>query len=400
MNIVLVNPIGSTIDVSLRTLARPRIASLVDDGRTLRETNIVELGSALAALGHHVTVVLASPHLAGREHVLSSRLRVVPVEVFLSVPFHPAMLPMTPSLLSHPSLSDAEVIQASEFHQPSTFLAAVASRERQIPLFVWQEAFRHMRPPGAWYESIYETIAGRYVRDATRRHIPRTTMARDYLRTLGVKDEHIGSWIPTGIDTSVFAPRPSHYLPEDFGWAYDDRILLVVARLHSSKGVDIALRTMSHLLRKASDVRLIVRGSGPELVKLRQLAIKLKILDAVRIVGRLSRDEMVSLYNLAHVVVCTSRNDLLPFALMEAGACGRPVVAADVGAIRDIVVDRDTGLVVGRDERALGEAILTLLGDEKLHEELGLGARRRVEQHFDVHRVAARLFGVYTGADA
>src|SRR6266568_7284664 len=73
--------------------------------------------SELSKRGHRVTVFFGDMYLDGREHDLGDRLRVVPLPTRLRTPFHPGLVPVTPDLLRHPALREADVIQASEFHQ-------------------------------------------------------------------------------------------------------------------------------------------------------------------------------------------------------------------------------------------------------------------------------------------
>ncbi len=399
MNIVLVDPIAVTPAITPGSIVKPRVPSLCKDSQLLRETNLVELGAAFADLGHSATVVLGDLYLDGQSWDLSPRLRVVPVNTFMRSPFHPALLPMTPALVGHTALRDADIIQSGEFHQPSTFFACMAAREAGIPVVVWQETIAPMQFPGSWYQFVYEKTTGRYVRAAARRYVPRTTKARAYLRELRIRESDITLWIPTGIDLTTFRPTQTDISPEDFGWEEGDKVLLLIARLHHSKAVDRALHILGGILRKDSEVRLIVRGSGPEHHYLRKLATELGIRDEVRVVGRLSREDMVHLYNLADVVLCTSRNDLLPFTLIEASACGRPCVTADVGAVQDIVIDGMTGLVVGEPTtEAFGTAVLSLLRDDDLSTRYGTEARKRMEKFFSLPKVAERLLEVYRGA--
>ena len=107
----------------------------------------------------------------------------------------------------------------------------------------------------------------------------------------------------------------------------------------------------------------------------------------------------VDLYNLAKVVLCTSRSDLLPFALLEASACGQPVVATDVGAVADIVENGHTGsLVPVRDEDGFCRAVEMMLNDEERRLQCGRAARARAEACFDVRLTAKRLVEVYHAA--
>jgi hypothetical protein len=100
----------------------------------------------------------------------------------------------------------------------------------------------------------------------------------------------------------------------------------------------------------------------------------------------LSRPDLLRLIGRSYLTVLPIRWDE-PFGLvaLEAMACGRPVVAYDSGALPEIVVDGETGLLVPRgDRRALAEAVRSLLRDEERAKRMGAAGRRRVEEHFTV----------------
>lgn len=396
MDITIINPIGATPDIAASSMLRPAAPPTPPSTDTLREVNIVELGAAIADMGHRVTIIMGGPFLGNRSWSLAPNLSVVPMHTLMPFPFHPGVLPMTPEVMHLPAVCDADVIQSGEFHQPSTFFAAKASLERGIPLVVWQETFLPMRFPVSLYQRWFEQTVGRKVRAAASRCVPRTSKARQYLESLGIPEDAIPAWIPTGVDVTRFVPRASTLSPADFGWDERCLVLLLVARLHPDKGVDDALRLLARLLKTQTDVRLLVRGSGPQEAELKRLAQELGIPEFVRFLPRRSRAEMVELYNLASVVLSTSRADLLPFSLMEASACGRPVVARDVGAVTDIVVDGQTGRVVSPGDFAqLADCVANLLDDGAKRAAFGRASRERAERHFDLRITARRLVEVY-----
>ncbi len=399
MDITILNPVAATPSITAASFLRPQVPRVAPSPAALREVNIVELGEALTELGHHVRVVLGSPYLGERPVLLSERLSVSPVHTVMPIPFHPGLFPMTPELLRHPALHDVDVVQSSEFHQPSTFFAAEACAEGNAPLVVWQETFGPMRFPGSLYQRCFEATLGGRVRAATSKFVPRTSKARAYLQALGVREEAIPHRVPTGIDTGAFAPRATTLSPRMYGWADGCDVLLLVARLDSSKGVDVALRLLDRLLPSVPTARLLVRGSGPEEANLRQLVEDLHLGPFVRFLPRMTRAEMVDLYNLATIILSTSRTDLLPFSLIEASACGRPIVAMDVGAVTDIVIDGETGLVVpaGREDVLLA-TVDALLRNEERRTVLGRAARARAEKTLDLKICARRLIEVYRGA--
>ncbi len=142
MNIVIINPIAATPTLTPSSVVIPRVPSLTKDLGQLRETNIMELGAAITSLGHQTKLILGGPYLDEKEWDLGHGLRVSPVKAIMRFPFHPGLLPMTPGLLGHPALREADVIQVGEFHQLATLFASIAAREAAIPLVAWQETFR------------------------------------------------------------------------------------------------------------------------------------------------------------------------------------------------------------------------------------------------------------------
>jgi glycosyltransferase involved in cell wall biosynthesis len=401
MDVTILNPIAATPNLTAASLLRPSVPNAAPSVGALKDLNIVQLGEAIAGLGHRVRVVLGSPFLGETAIPLSDRLSAVPVHTVMPIPFHPGLIPMTPELLRHAAIRESDVIQSSEFHQPSTFFAAEVSLEDGTPLVVWQETFRPMRFPGSIYQRGFEAVLGPKVRAAAVGCVPRTSRARGYLQRLGVRDEAIRDWVPTGVNLANFAPRATPLSPSIYGWEDGCEILVLVARLVSGKGVDVALRMLRTLLASRPNARLLIAGGGPEENTLRHLADELSLTPCVRFLPKMNQTEMADLYNVADIVLSTSRNDLLPISLMEASACGRTIVAMDAGAVTDIVINGVTGRVVPAGaERELVEAVATLLRQEEDRLTLGRAARARAEQYFDLRLCARRLNEVYLHAAA
>src|SRR5207247_3952774 len=104
-------------------------------------------------------------------------------------------------------------------------------------------------------------------------------------------------------------------------------------------------------VERAADVRYAVAGGGPERESLEKLAHKLGVADRVRFLGQVSERDLPALYNLATVYVGASRRgerigvEGFGIALVEASACGVPVVGGDSGGVPDAVRDGETGVV-------------------------------------------------------
>jgi glycosyltransferase involved in cell wall biosynthesis len=393
LNIAIVNPV-------LRTPYFPSEFAVGGFRRIpqseLPRINIVELGLALGDLGHRVTIYAADTFLESDEVLINDRVTVRGVPTHLRRIFDPAVVAFTPSLAHNVRLREADVIQSGEFYQLATFYASRAAAQTGIPLIVWQESFRHMRIPGLWYEQSFHATLGRAVRANTRSYIPRTQKARAYLQEIAVPTTSILPWIPTGINGADFQPESPTYYPQDFGFPTDFTLALVVARLSPGKGVDIAIRAISLLKKRGIRVGLIIRGIGPEQDSLKSMTKQLDVEDVVRFLGLVPRAELAKLYNSSDLLLVPSRNDLLPFALLEAGSCGLPSVTADAGCMSDFVQDGITGALVAPDSSdAMASAIDRLVADPDLRESMGRAARQRVAESFDLRVVASRLSKVY-----
>lgn len=200
---------------------------------------------------------------------------------------------------------------------------------------------------------------------------------------------------------------PDHFRPgvdstgvrERFGLGEaGTRWLLTVARLEPHKGVDTVITALPAICARAPEVRYAVAGSGAERERLEKLAHKTGVADRVRFLGHVSERDLPALYNGATVYVGASRRaerigaEGFGIALVEASACGLPVVAGDSGGIPDAVRDGETGyLVPPEDPAAFAEAICRLLADPALARRIGSGGRRAVETYFNWDRVVRDL---------
>jgi len=178
----------------------------------------------------------------------------------------------------------------------------------------------------------------------------------------------------------------------------DARWLLTVARLETHKGVDTVISALPSVLERAPDVRYAVAGDGPEREQLEQLAHKAGVAGHVLFLGGVSELDLPALYNIASVYVGASRRaerigvEGFGISLVEAAACGLPVVAGNSGGIADAVRDGETGfLVPPEDPAAFAGAICRLLADAELAKRVGAAGRRAVETHYNWDRVVSDL---------
>ncbi len=178
------------------------------------------------------------------------------------------------------------------------------------------------------------------------------------------------------------------------------RWLLTVARLEPHKGVDTVLQALPAILARAPDVHYAVAGAGAaaEREKLEQLAGRLGVAARVSFLGDVSERDLPALYGQAAVYVGASRRaerigvEGFGISLVEASACGLPVVAGNSGGVPDAVREGETGfLVPAEDPAAFADAICRLLADAELAKRMGAAGRRAVETYYNWDRVVRDL---------
>jgi phosphatidylinositol alpha-1,6-mannosyltransferase len=175
------------------------------------------------------------------------------------------------------------------------------------------------------------------------------------------------------------------------------RWLLSVSRLTQHKGIDTGLRAIARLGPQYPDLAYAVVGSGDELPNLENLARTLGVADRVRFLTDVPDRDLPGLYNCAEVYLGLSRLmdqrvEGFGISLVEAAACGIPVIAGRTGGIPEAVREGETGLLVdAKQPDDVCGALRTLLDDRALAARLGEGGRRAVEKYYNWDRVAADI---------
>lgn len=219
-------------------------------------------------------------------------------------------------------------------------------------------------------------------------------------RELGVDPGRIHV-VPNGVDAARFALADAAERAQGFRERHDLQgrpCFATVARLQPHKGIDTGIAALPELRRRVPGATYVVVGDGPDAARLRGLAQQLGVAEHVRMLGRVADDEVVDALLACDAFALLSREavpDVEGFGLvlLEAGACGRPVLGACSGGIPDAIADGDSGLLVPPDDvAATTDALARLLGDEALARRLGEGGRRRAQGAFSWDRAARAIY--------
>jgi phosphatidylinositol alpha-mannosyltransferase len=199
--------------------------------------------------------------------------------------------------------------------------------------------------------------------------------------------------IPNGVDTATFRPE-LEALPACQGIG---PIILFVGRLEKRKGFIHLLRAFAQVQRARPEVRLLVAGGYGQRKQRHYEALAQRLgLSKVVFVGQLSRPDLARCY-ASSTVFCAPSVDGESFGivLLEAMACGRPVICSDIAGYREVVREDVEGFrVAPGNEPALAESLLRVLGDDSLRMRLGFAGLQRAAE-FDWSVVTRRVEACY-----
>ena len=187
--------------------------------------------------------------------------------------------------------------------------------------------------------------------------------------------------IPPGVDLGRFRPMSKIQARAHLGYGSQKNILFV-GRLEPLKGLDRLFKAISSLKNSSSVIVNVVGGDENSQEKTRLIAIaeQMNIAKSVRFVGSVGQNELPYHYNAADICVLPSYYESFGLAALEASACGRPVVASDVGGLPTIVSNGISGFLVPPNSIDLmAEKLCDLLENDLLRHRMGVAARRSSE---------------------
>ncbi|GAB4571221.1 MAG: glycosyltransferase [Anaerolineae bacterium] len=181
-----------------------------------------------------------------------------------------------------------------------------------------------------------------------------------------------------------------------WGFTGDDFVVAIVARLKPVKGHRYLFEALAHL-HDLPQLKLLVAGDGPLRDDLEALAHQLQIADRVHFAGFVR--DIPDLMRAVDVVCLASLSEALPYVVLEAAACARPLLVTRVGGMATLLEHQvNAVLVPPGDSLALAEALRWMVAHPERTRQLGLAAYDLVRQSFSVEQMVTRVLGVYDRA--
>ena len=192
--------------------------------------------------------------------------------------------------------------------------------------------------------------------------------------------------IYNGIDTSVFHPdeRARDQIRRRYDILPHTVVLLTLGRLTHEKGHHILIEALAILREKLPRIKLLIVGEGQNMGTLKKMAERLSVADRVIFTGSVENRETPCFYNAADLFLFpTLTVEGLPFVLLEAMACGKPVIASNIGGNNEIICDREDGILVNPgNAQLISDKIMMLVGDGSYCKQIGVRALSKISKNF------------------
>jgi colanic acid/amylovoran biosynthesis glycosyltransferase len=271
-----------------------------------------------------------------------------------------------------------DLVHAHFATQPTAAASALAA-ELGVPFtFTAHHYDIYRKPPEDFAARAARASAVVTVADANVRHI---------VERFGVPATHLRV-IPCGVDTARFRPNGAGVSPP---W------IVCVARLSPIKNHLVLLEACAALRARGIEFRCVLVGEGRARGEIEAARTRLGLDEHVVLAGAATQTEVLSFWRRAAIAALSSDSEGVPVSLMEAAACGVPVVATAVGGVSELVDDGITGLLVPPgDAAAFAAALEVLLRDPALGRRLGADARRKVEARFSLAGQVDQLLSLWS----
>ncbi len=187
--------------------------------------------------------------------------------------------------------------------------------------------------------------------------------------------------VSNGIDLSKFQPtKASADIYRTFNLPRDKDIITYIGRLDAEKHVPVLIKAFARIMNETR--HLLIVGDGTDAEHLRNIVLTMGIDDRVTFTGRVSDDEIIQLHKVGTLFCVPSPAELQCIALLEAMASGKPAVAVDAGALRELCQDGVNGILCEKDDiDGIADALDTILADKKLQKKYSKGSMKIAATH-------------------
>jgi len=360
---------------------------------------IHELSKQLVERGHEVSVFTTDALNRNRRKV--TEVNGIKVYEFKSVTNHVAAafhinIYLSPSMVHalRRSLQNFDIIHLHEYRTFQNLIVGYYAIKMGIPYIVQAHGSIPTSTGKPIIGSLYDLLWGRKLLAHAVKVIAVTPQEAEQYRKIGINSEKI-EIVPNAIDLTSFNELPEKgRFRKRYGLS-DKKLILFLARIHKIKGLDLLAEAFFELSKEVDNVELVIAGPDYGYLKeIKKKIEKLKIRDKVLFVGALHGERKLEAYVDSDIYVLPSIYETFPVTVLEACACGTPVIVTDRCGIANII-DGQAGYAVPFDKDRLKGAFTSMLSDERMRQKFGEQGKLLVHERFTWSKVASQMESIY-----
>ena len=368
-------------------------------------THVHQLAVNLARMGVNVHVVTKdAPGAADFEMAEGVRIHRVPLYppeipqeewVPWALQFNVALLERAIPIIND-SIGRVHVLHA---HDWLVAHAAIALKHAyRIPLVATIHATEYGRHQGCIPEGMSRIIhqIEWWLTFESVRTIACSNYMRDEVAHIFELPEDKITVIPNGIEYDLFRSDTDTERVRRQFVEPDSRMIFFVGRLVYEKGVQTVIEAMPSVLEEFPDLRFLVAGTGPHVRALQVMIDEFGLSDKIKLLGFVDPHKLPMFYKCADITVVPSIYEPFGMVVLEAMVAGCPVIVADTGGLKEIVVHEETGLCFKPgNPKSLAGAMIRVLRDEGLAQRLTSDAQKFITEKYNWERIARHTMEVY-----
>lgn len=195
------------------------------------------------------------------------------------------------------------------------------------------------------------------------------------------------------IDERIYRKTDSIHLRNEYGIASDEKILIHVSNFRHVKRVPDVVKVFAKI-KENIKAKLLLVGDGPEMTIICKLVNDLNLREHVLFLGK--QDNLEELYSISDLMLLLSEKESFGLVALEAMACGVPCIGTNIGGIPEVIIDHENGFICELgDVDNIADKALSLLLDEKLHQEFSKNAMNSVHERFMSNKIVDQYENIY-----
>jgi len=362
-------------------------------GRNGMAAYVDDLMRKLVKKGHSVTIVMRGAHKMSLE-VVGNNLRIFRAPFIKAYPFHVHIHGLFVNRLIRLLQPELDIIHVHSPYVPAvtTSLPVVTTMHSLLKVDIAH--YEAVGPRAIAYKmcsNIFSSMELELLRNSDVLTAVSSHLFSELRTSYGLERE--GLVLGNGVDEQRFAPANTRTATRDY--------VLYVGRMDYRKGLFDLIDCARRVCRERPSVSFVLVGTGPLVGHVLKRVADIGIRKNIVVTGHVSKDQLIELYQNASTLALPSHYEGLPTVLLEAMACGIPVVATGIGGHTDVISHGLNGFLVPvKSPGDMARYILTLLDDEDLREKIGRAGRATIENRYTWDRIADKVLGCYQSASS